>query len=229
MARCLWCRQVIRPYLSFSFICMLKSYHMPKLCSTCQALCQAVDPDQSCPQCCRQQDHSHLCQDCQRWQDMRPLHPHQSLFYYQGLVKDWLRHYKYRGDYRLREIFTDPLVEVLTPKLSDYTLVPIPISKASQAQRGFNQVSALLEAAQLPYQELLMNQSTGKKQADKNRKERMQSPQVFQLDVEKYKAVKNKNFIIIDDVYTTGRTIFHAYDALQQTGQEKIESLTIAR
>ena len=45
-------------------------------------------------------------------------------------------------------------------KYKGYTIVPIPLSDARKKKRGFNQVTAILESAGIPYQDLLKKKDT---------------------------------------------------------------------
>ena len=53
--------------------------------------------------------------------------------------------------------------------------------------------------------------------------------QPFQLESEKISFIKNQSLLIVDDVYTTGRTILYAKDILMKNGAKKVSSFSIAR
>ncbi|MGD1370531.1 ComF family protein, partial [Enterococcus faecium] len=91
---------------------------------------------------------------------------------------------------------------------------PIPLSEKRWLERGFNQVSEMLKAAKIPFQMLLKREQHLLAQAKNTRKERLEMPQPFELAVPLSK-IQHKKIMIIDDVYTTGQTLFHAAGCLQ--------------
>ncbi len=95
--------------------------------------------------------------------------------------------------------------------------------------RGFNQVEGLLEFAGVKYTPALIHCGTGEKQSSKNRKMRMLSPQPFKLNEVFQDSIKGKSVILVDDIYTTGRTFFHAADCLLKNGAQSIETFSISR
>ncbi|WP_285885297.1 ComF family protein [Cytobacillus oceanisediminis] len=56
--------------------------------------------------------------------------------------------------------------------------------------------------------------------------DRIHSHQVFQLQ---NLNIKNKKIILIDDIYTTGSTLYHAAKVLKAGGAASVCSVTLAR
>lgn len=158
------------------------------------------------------------------WQSQIPLFKHSALYAYQSLMKEWLNRYKIQGDYALRQVIAAEVAHRLRPLVqSGWTLVPIPIDSLKWQKRGFNQVIGVLEAAQLPYVELLVKKPTDKPQGLKTRKERLQLAQCFTLNPQI--AVKDR-YVIVDDIYTTGRTITRAYQLFIAAGVTQLQSFS---
>lgn len=230
MVECLWCKQAIMPDLSlfslFSFHLIETTYR----CGNCDRSLQRLNQGAQCPACARLQESEEICRDCQRWESHYPKNilTHQSLFQYNTFFKEILSAYKYHCDFRLRYFFALDVKKVLTPFLKKYILVPIPISKQSFQKRGFNQTTGLLEAAGCSYTDVLLNENTTN-QSLKTRKERMETKQYFKLTKEGSKNIIHKKIILIDDVYTTGRTLYHARDVLLEAGAIEVETFTLAR
>lgn len=107
----------------------------------------------------------------------------------------------------------------------DFTVVPIPLSKKRMATRRFNQVEALLEAAEISYERILEKKDIDS-QTTKTKKERLSSEQVFKI---KQNIKIPKKVLLVDDIYTTGQTIFLAKKALQDIGVKEIISFSLAR
>lgn len=158
------------------------------------------------------------------WQSQIPLFKHFALYAYQPLMKEWLNRYKIQGDYALRQVLAEEVAYQLRPLVKDgWTLLPIPIDSFKWQKRGFNQVIGVLEAAHLPYVELLVKKPTDKPQGLKNREERLQMPQCFTLNPN---IAVNDRYVIVDDIYTTGRTITRAYQLLIAAGVTQLQSFS---
>ncbi len=76
--------------------------------------------------------------------------------------------------------------------------------------------------------EALLKRAELTPQSEKSREERLQMTQPFELKVSKEK-IRNQRVLLVDDVYTTGRTLFHAAELLYKNGAETVKSLTFAR
>lgn len=233
MTECLWCQAPLALDFSLTRLLSLQPLRPFPRCQECSQKLVLIDQAAaSCPHCCRIQDGRDPCEDCQRWAKLYPGRNfnHQAVFSYEGLIKDWLIQFKYRGDYRLRSFIQPEISSTLSTYSKEAVLVPIPLSQESQDQRGFNQVIAVLEACGLPYQDLLLHTNpASSRQAKKNRKDRMESTQVFGLNQSRKLPELTKPLVIVDDVYTTGRTLHHAYDLLAEAGYFQISSFTFAR
>lgn len=105
----------------------------------------------------------------------------------------------------------------------------MPISQERMAVRGFNQVEGLLEAAGVDYQPYLVRFADGHSQVTKTRSERLQLVQPFELTKEGQKAVSNKSVLLVDDIYTTGRTIFHGAQVILENHPAELYTFSLAR
>lgn len=71
---------------------------------------------------------------------------------------------------------------------------------------------------------------TTKAQAQKSRQERIQAPQFLQFNLQYTSVLQAQQITILDDIYTTGRTIFYVHDCLRQQGYTgNLVSLSLAR
>ncbi|KXT75960.1 Competence protein F-like protein [Streptococcus sp. DD12] len=149
---------------------------------------------------------------------------HQALYHYNEAMRAFFSRYKFLGDYALAQVFAPDLRELLQ-KEKEWTLVGIPTSPATYKERGFNQVTALLDAAGLAHKEVLTKMDSAK-QSSKNRTQRLASQQVF--------AVKDSvdlptKILLCDDIYTTGATLQLAKEALLEAGVAHVRSLSLCR
>lgn len=202
------------------------------LCEKCKEECVLLQSVKTCRGCGRRWEDETLCGDCTRWNQLYPDYHfcNEALYEYNAFMKEWMEKYKFQGDYRMRAVFAEPLRNKIEQRAQkDCLIVPIPISQKSLSIRGFNQVTGLLDAAQISYSEVLTHIGTGAKQSAKDRKQRMTSPQPFILTESQTHRVERQSILLIDDVYTTGRTIFHAAECLFAHGAKEVNSITVAR
>ncbi|KXT77454.1 ComF family protein [Streptococcus sp. DD13] len=139
-------------------------------------------------------------------------------------MAEYFQRFKFWGDYQLREVFSHEL-KLALKNFSDYTIVPIPISKDRRKTRGFNQVTALLDAARIPYQNIL-EKDEREAQSHLSRLERLKREQPFRI--KQSTKVPNK-ILLVDDIYTTGATIYQAKQIIMKEGTEKIKTFSLAR
>lgn len=66
-------------------------------------------------------------------------------------------------------------------------------------------------------------------QSEKNRQQRLQTPQPFQIIASAQSVILNQDVLIVDDVYTTGTTIRHAANLIQTAGARSVSGLTLCR
>jgi len=139
-----------------------------------------------------------------------------------------MQRYKFHGDYRLRFVFVKELAGRLR-KYKGWVIVPIPISKERFSLRGFNQVEGLLLASNIRFCSALIKPVDRAYQSHKTKKERLQAIQPFLLAKEAENKLYHKKILLVDDIYTTGRTLFHAYDALKKACPKKVQTFTLVR
>lgn len=167
-----------------------------------------------------------------------------SICHYDNLVKKIIKQIKYR---LVKEAVIDFLVTISQLKMTELLfykklvkeikIIPVPLHRRRQRERGFNQSELM---AQFFSQMLRFSITNNVIVRTKNTK-----PQVeFKTPKERYQnilgvfslvknisldRIQNKNFIIFDDVWTTGWTIKEIGRVLKKKGANKIFALTIAR
>ncbi len=134
--------------------------------------------------------------------------------------------YKYRGDYILAKVLGELLEKSLRSMTKNFVICPIPLAEKRLAERGFNQVTAILDEATFNYQELLVREE-GEKQSKRNRIERLNAKQVFREA--EIKLSVDQPILLVDDIYTTGATLNLAAKVFCDKGFKNIESLTVFR
>ncbi|PLA02490.1 ComF family protein [Streptococcus anginosus] len=221
MNSCVLCENPLDEKLKF---CDLLTLTKPKAraCDACFEKFQRIS-GQHCPKCYRD-GASEVCMDCQVWIEKGKEVYHKSCFVYNEAMKDFFSQYKFQGDYALYSVFAAVLQKELKV-YRDYALVPIPVSTEKYQTRGFNQVTALLEGAKLPFKEVLEKYDTIA-QSSKTREERLQSRQCFKL---KDNVQLPPKILLIDDIYTTGSTLQLAKEILVEAGVKEIVTFSLAR
>lgn len=115
--------------------------------------------------------------------------------------------------------------------INNSILVPIPISKQRQNKRGYNQAlyisRGISDTATIDILERVRD--TQKLFTTKHRDNRAtEIKDSFAVKDEYREYVKNKNIILIDDITTTGATLFEARNTLLKAGAQSIRAFTIA-
>lgn len=166
------------------------------------------------------------CQQCQQWYQQYGWRlRHRALYRYNLAMKDYMHSYKFMGDYRLRVAFQQEMVDKIH-EINPTVIVPIPVNEQTWQTRGFNQVEGLLEG--LSTQPLLTTRFQVKQaQSSKSREERLKTIQPFNLT--RVPENLQERILLVDDIYTTGRTLYHAATLFHQAGLHNVESLSLAR
>lgn len=224
--KCSYCQQEIVRNLTFKEL-LFPFLITEERCDSCQEKFRKI-PSRACPTCSKP-GWSTQCDECKQWQKLYPNYNfcHQALFCYDQDFKEWIYQYKFLGDFRLKTTFSLEVQSYFSQK-KDWIVVAIPLSETRFLKRGFNQVEAFLQAAGIKTQKLLEKTVDSTPQSEKNRQERLAAPQVF-CAAKEINIVKNKKILLVDDVYTTGRTLFHAAGILQNHQPKKIQTFSLAR
>jgi len=225
MMRCVWCTRTFEPPVTLQDLLRWRPLPMPALCPSCQERFIPIT-GAHCPACGRQQATTIRCHDCERWG--AEILTNHALFQYDAGMKAYMQQYKFQGDYALRKALQAPLYRALAQQSYD-VLVPIPVDQHTWLTRGFNQVTGWLRDQ--PFQQVLRVKADHKSQPQsaKTRSERLVTPQPFMLDTAAAKIIVNQRVLLLDDVYTTGRTLRHAASQIYLGGAKAVTSLTLAR
>ncbi|MDF7637404.1 phosphoribosyltransferase family protein [Leuconostocaceae bacterium ESL0958] len=139
--------------------------------------------------------------------------------------------YKFQGDYRLALVFRKELTAFVRRLKRHYQanlVLPIPVSPTRYQQRGFHQVAGLL-APGLRQQGLVVAQEPLQPQSALTRAARLASAQPFAIAENWQPHLKGQRILLVDDVYTTGRTLQHAAACVLAAGAQAVFSCSLAR
>ncbi len=174
-----------------------------------------------------------LCKDCRK--KPKPWDKIGFFGVYQGLLKELILSYKFKNRLFLSMILGELLIKAYDDHLSSTPtdmIVPVPIYKDRLRQRGFNQSLELAKYLK-KYTNKIIDYKSLKKirptlpQVELNYEKRWENLRgAFWADAKKFKG---KRVLLIDDVYTTGATVFMCSKTLKKAGADKVYILVIAK
>ncbi len=164
--------------------------------------------------------------------------------YSDKLVKQAIWEMKFHKNGKAVEIFANLMYDRLIEELSDASvfsnltkplLVPIPISKKTRNDRGYNQCELLCEGLikldggnsfELNT-DILTKVKDIDDQVGKSKKERLKNIQGC-FGVNNIQILNGRNVLLIDDIVTTGATMNEAKRVLKNAGAKNILCVTLA-
>lgn len=158
-----------------------------------------------------------------------------SIWKYEGVVKKAILALKYKYATEIGKEISEYAITSLSSLVfpSAHNLVPIPIYWHKQNTRGFNQSIELggniAENLRLKFiPNLLVKRKSTISQVELSGEERRQNLRnVFILNPS-YQLLAT-DYLLFDDVFTTGSTLFEATKVLKRRGVKRVWGLTIAR
>ena len=219
--KCLLCGKSLQTEITFTnLLCFKKEEEL--VCESCISSFESIGGNH-CPSCFKK-GLSTICQDCQFWCKKGVKVDHVALYSYNQAMKEYFSRYKFMGDYCLRKIFQQEIKANLKPFLKKgYILVPVPLSEERLEDRGFNQVKGLLEG--IPYKNIFEKRDI-EKQSSRTREERLSQDNPFSLK----KGIElPSKIIIVDDIYTTGSTLYQMVKLLDDLDVKEVLTFSLAR
>lgn len=113
-----------------------------------------------------------------------------------------------------------------------HLVVPMPLSVLRLRERGFNQALELARhlCPQKTQAHILMRREQALQQVGKNRTDRLANVQgSFWVHPDHIHSVCGRHVVVVDDVMTTGASLFEAARALRAAGAAHITGLVFAR
>lgn len=233
MSHCFVCQTI---YWQKIGVQALFSQGKDKMCSAC---INKLERAGGCVRCSkvmsnRKGQSQPSCTDCMQWSLLSngdPLVLNESIYCYNDFLKKILALYKYRGDVALAKIFQSEIEAIIPAHFRGYEITIIPLTEQNLVNRGFNQAEQLV--TNLNWHSCLGRSISNddKKQSKKTRAERINWLQNNPFYIKKHEKplIKGKNYLIIDDIYTTGVTVRLAAMCLMNAGAHRVSSLTLAR
>ena len=193
---------------------------------------QSISPCQLC-NTEQQQIHS-VCADC--WQQLpwlkstvqrQEIEIH-SACHYDYPIDRIIQKFKYEQQLHFQQLLAGAFMQLRLPKIQ--AIVPMPISKQRLAERGYNQSlvlgKILAKQLNLPiWQPITRLQQHSQKGL--TRLERIENIQQ-QFQINTTSKLRYRRVLILDDVVTTGSSIFALKQKLEQLGCQKVYAACIA-
>lgn len=188
---------------------------------------------------CRR-DGGYFCLKCrnkiQRVRDDKSII--KSYGHYGGILKKLVLEFKYRSNFTAGVVLSEFLAVLAEEEIykdseiKDYIITYIPMSKASEKKRGFNQsrlmaenMARILNCSCMEILKKVKETKEQKKLGASERKENIKD--VFKI--KKNTEIKDKKIILIDDVVTTGATLYEAARVLKEGGAYEVKLFTAAK
>ena len=166
------------------------------------------------------------------------------MHYQDGAAQDLIRALKYDGSGAAARLAAAALADYLREHIAEtkqfspreILLVPIPLHRSRERERGFNQIEIVLSALPKEFRdgtlsrlapEILVRTRATKQQTRLPRRERIRN-MLDAFEVPKPERIKNAHIFLIDDVATTGATLKHAGTPLETCGA-RVTLLALAR
>lgn len=172
-----------------------------------------------------------FCPDCREYSHV--FDQGLSVFELTLSVQDMIYQYKYDKVFSLSRTFAFFMSELLKEAgwQADF-IIPVPLHKNRLKSRGFNQAALLGDYISYHHRipcvdNALIRSTDTKTQTGYNRQQRSDNLKNA-FTVIKPDRIKDKNILLIDDVYTTGATADSCSRELRKSGAKKIYVLTIA-
>jgi ComF family protein len=160
---------------------------------------------------------------------------------YEGGLRELIHLLKYGGVRPAANVLGRMLAEAIAklgPELSgEILLIPVPLHRAKLRQRGFNQAELAARAAFKcsAYRDrlrlatgILMRKRETASQIGLTRHQRRENLRGA-FEVKHAEAIKGREILLVDDVYTTGSTVSECSRVLRRAGAAKVWVATVAR
>lgn len=214
-------------------ICIPKE-HM--VCRECQSK-PLIIQEPRCKKCSKPiaSEELEYCYDC----NSKEFHYNRgiSLWLYDEVMKESIIRFKYKGCKEYVNFYVDEILKHLGEEIraiAPDVLLPVPVHKSRQRQRGYNQAGLL--AVELGRRmnimvktDVLIRTIKTQPQKELSNVERMRNLEKAFSVSDKYgnNISKFHKLMIIDDIYTTGSTIEACAKVLQKAGVREIYFLTL--
>ena len=156
---------------------------------------------------------------------------------YRGVLKEAIHAFKYDGIKELAEPLSQLFIKALASSqfsfLKKGIFVPIPLFTAHQNERGFNQSEILVNALFRQQKIKIENSVLFKTENTQNQMKLKKAERLKNLkgafEVKNKLQISGEEIVLVDDVMTTGATLFECAKVLHRAGAKRVFGLVLAR
>lgn len=209
------------------------------LCSRCFENIEILSSSSSCSHCHKPlpsaDPNDKICDECHRYRTGDSITRNYSAAVYDGNIKMLLFKLKFEKKKDVAKVLAlliDKYLKTNKLKLACDYLVPVPISDKRLSERGYNQ--AFLIAKELSNitglkvnNSLIRHKSTEHLHTQTLSERKAVLSEAFSIN--ESVNIRNKNIVILDDIFTTGTTVNECAKILLTSGAKSVSSLTTAR
>ena len=154
-------------------------------------------------------------------------------YYKKGIGQKLLQKIKYGNKPDLAFLIGYRLgLELIPSKPAFEMILPVPLHKKKQKKRGYNQsdyfAKGISDSTGIKWSpEIIKRTRNNPSQTNKSRIERIQNVQdIFQI--KRTESILSKKILVVDDVITTGATLFACSEILERSGAQVLGVASIA-
>ena len=219
--QCVFCNKDLFPHEKF--VCDFCKQKLPNITNkVCQMCGEEI------------YDLSSVCLRC-KTSRLQYLDMERARFKYVGKIKSYIVRFKFDNCKWLRDYFSYEIFEAFKEYYSNTKIdciVPVPLHPKREKERGYNQAVLLLDKFEECGYKLELNNLIKQKQTSLqvslNKEQRMKNLDgcFTVVDISK---IKDKNVLLVDDVFTTGSTMEECARTLKRAGAKCVFGLTLAK
>jgi len=206
------------------------------LCSRCFQKIEILHTP-ICPICGKLSQFNKICFNCKKKLSPKLSGIVIAANYDIGSIKEIIHSLKYAGITELASILAELMLSAIKPtKLitgkNKWIIVPVPLHRKKEAKRGFNQSKLLAQylskKLKLHLSEALCRIRNTDSQITLPKDKRAANVENA-FGCSDRDIICDKNIILIDDVFTTGATLFECAKVLRDNGAKKVWGLVAAK